>query len=218
MAFHTGGSKIRRTRHELLKLNDRLELANKAHDLLEEKYKALVQEAQHIRRTILPFQEEMEAKVEKAYRFLAEVIISLGLTQVHKESLLVEANDDLEIRWTTIQGVPAPRIRPNIRKRTPLERGYEVINTNYSLDRAAKAFEIMLTSLVEVAELDNILRILEGEIEKTGIRVAALEKILIPSLRNQIRIIRHSLDDKERDNHVVVDWIKDGKALLPGAS
>lgn len=218
MAFPARRMKIRRTRHELLKLKDRLELANKAHALLEEKYKVLVQEAQHIRSTILPFREEMEAKVEKAYIFLTEAIISLGLVQVYKESLLVKANDNLEIRWTTVQGVPAPQIDSNIRKRTPSERGYGVISTDYQLDRATRAFEDMLMSLVEVAELENILRILEGEIEKTGIRVSALEKILIPSLRNQIRIIKHSLEDKERDNHVIVDWIENRKAMLPNVT
>lgn len=213
MAFLARGLKIRRTRHELLKLKDRLELANKAHALLEEKHKVLTQEAQHIRRTLLPFREELEARVEKAYGFLAEAIIGLGLIEVYKAALLVETNDDLEMRWMTVQGVPAPQMSSNIRKRTPSERGYEIIDTNYLLDRAAKAFENMLKSLVEVAELDNILRILEGEIEKTGIRVSALEKILIPSLRDQIRIIKYSLDDKERDSHVIVDWIKDRKAV-----
>jgi V/A-type H+-transporting ATPase subunit D len=209
MAFPSLGLKTRRTRHELLKLKDQLELAKKAHVLLEEKYKALLQEAQHIRRTLLPFQEEWKFKVEKAYGFLAEAITSLGLLDVYKESLLVEANDDLEIRWTTVQGVPVPRIGSNIRKRTPLERGYEVTNTNYLLDRAARAFEDMLKSLVEVAELDNILRILEGKIEKTGIRVSALEKILIPTLKNQIRIIKRHLDDKERESYVIANWIEE---------
>jgi V/A-type H+-transporting ATPase subunit D len=209
MAFPSLGLKTRRTRHELLKLKDQLELAKKAHVLLEEKYKALLQEAQHIRRTLLPFQEKWKFKVEKAYGFLAEAITSLGLLDVYKESLLVEANDDLEIRWTTVQGVPVPRIGSNIRKRTPLERGYEVTNTNYLLDRAARAFEDMLKSLVEVAELDNILRILEGKIEKTGIRVSALEKILIPTLKNQIRIIKRHLDDKERESYVITNWIEE---------
>jgi len=209
MAFPSLGLKTRRTRHELLKLKDQLELAKKAHVLLEEKYKALLQKAQHIRRTLLPFQEKWKFKVEKAYGFLAEAITSLGLLDVYKESLLVEANDDLEIRWTTVQGVPVPRIGSNIRKRTPLERGYEVTNTNYLLDRAARAFEDMLKSLVEVAELDNILRILEGKIEKTGIRVSALEKILIPTLKNQIRIIKRHLDDKERESYVITNWIEE---------
>ncbi|MFW6117413.1 MAG: hypothetical protein ACOC6G_02385, partial [Thermoproteota archaeon] len=57
----------RRTKHELLKLKDQLELAKKAHTSLEEKYKVLVQEAQHVQNTLLPFQEELRVKVEEAY-------------------------------------------------------------------------------------------------------------------------------------------------------
>jgi V/A-type H+-transporting ATPase subunit D len=68
-------------------------------------------------------------------------------------------------------------------------------------------FEDALTSLIEVAETENILRILEDEIEKTGIRVSALEKILIPSLTREIKRIENELEEKERESHVMVKWV-----------
>lgn len=201
--------KTRRTRNELLKLKDQLELAQKAHVLLEEKYKILTQEAQHIHRTLLPFQQELTSKVENAYALLSEAIISLGLRKVYRAALSTQANDEVEIRWTTIRGVSAPRLVSKIRKRTPLERGYGLTSTNHFLDRAAEAFEDTLISLLGVAELENILRILEREVEKTGIRVSALEKVLIPSLKSEIKIIENKLEENERETHIMVKWIKE---------
>lgn len=201
--------KTRRTRHELLKLRDRLELAEKAHELLEEKYKVLMQEAQHIRRTLLPFQKELQSRVDRAYALLSEALIGLGTRVVYRAALSTQANDEVEMRWATVRGVSTPRLRSKIRKRTVLERGYGLSETDYRLDEAAGMFEAALMSLVEVAETENILRILEEEIEQTGVRVSALEKILIPSLAKEIRRIETELEEKERESHVLVKWVKE---------
>lgn len=201
--------KTQRTRHELRRLKDQLELAKKAHTLLEEKYKVLMQEAQHIRRTIFPFQEELRSRVEEAFTFLSETVISLGLRRVYRAALSTKVNDYVEMRWTTLRGVSVPQLSSKIQKRTVLERGYGLTDTNYSLDKAAEAFENLLISIVEVAELENILRILKEEIKKTSIRVSALEKVLIPSLRSEIKTIENRLEEKDRERHIMVEWVKE---------
>ncbi|MFP3985483.1 MAG: V-type ATP synthase subunit D [Candidatus Bathyarchaeia archaeon] len=201
--------KPRPTRYELLKLKDQLELARKAYDLLEEKYKVLVQEAQRIRRILRPFQKELKSKIEEAYAFLSEAIVSLGLRNVYRAALASKSNDDIAVRWVTMRSVSAPKLDCKIMKRTPLERGYGLAGTNYSLDKAAGAFENTTAFLVEVAELENILRILENEIENTGVRVSALEKILIPNLEDEIKMIENKLEEKGRERHVILKWIKE---------
>ncbi len=204
--------KTQRTRHELRRLKDQLELAKKAHTLLEEKYKMLIQEAQHIRRTIFPFQEELGSKVKDAFTFLCETVISLGLRKVYKAALSTKMNDYVEMRWTALRGISAPKLSSKIQKRTVVERGYGLTDTNYALDKTANAFENVVISIVEVAELENILRILEEEIEKTGIRVSALEKVLIPSLKFEIKTIENRLEEKDRERHVMVEWVKERRS------
>ncbi len=204
--------KIRRTRYELLRLKEQLELAQKARMLLEEKYRVLMQEAQHISSTILPFQDELASRVRRAYALLSEAMVSLGFRKVYRAALISNANDEVEVRWTTIRGVSVPRLASRIPKRTLLQRGYVLTDTDYSLDVAARAFEEMMASLLEVAELENILRILEGEIKKTGIRVSALEKVLIPSLKSEIRIIEDRLEEKEREGQIILKWVKESQS------
>ena len=209
MALHIRW-KTRRTRHELRKLKDRLQLAERAHELLEEKYKMLMQEEQHIRRTLLPFQQQSKSKVDRASAMLSETLTELGTRAVYRAALSTQANDEIEMRWATVRGVATPRLRAKIRERTLLERGYGLHSTDYRLDATAGMFEEALISLVEVAETENILRILKEEIDQTGIRVSALEKILIPSLRKEIKRIENELDEKERESHGLVKWVKEG--------
>lgn len=201
--------KTRRTRHELLLLRDQLKLAQKAHSLLEEKYKVLTQEAQHISGVLLAFKQELDSKAKNAYALLSESIISLGLRNVYKAALSTKANDEVEMRRTIVRGLSVPKLVPKIQRRKPLERAYGLASTNYSLDKAADAFEDVLISLVEVAELDNILRIVKGEVKKTGIRASALEKILIPTLKSEIRKIEDKLEEREREMHTMIKWIKE---------
>ncbi len=203
--------KTRRTRHELLRLKEQLELAQKARTLLEEKYRVLMQEAQHISSTILPFQDETASKIRRAYALLSEAVVSLGFRKVYRAALISNPNDEVEVRWTTIRGVSVPRLASRIPRRTLLQRGYVLTDTDYSLDVAARAFEEMMASLLEVAELENILRILKGEIEKTGIRVSALEKVLIPNLKNEKKIIEDRLEEKEREGQIILKWLKESQ-------
>ena len=201
--------KTRKTRHELLKLREQLELARKALSLLEEKYKLLMQEAQDVRQTVLPFQQKLEERIENAYALLSESVISVGFRKVYRAALSTQPNDQVEMRWTTIRGVAVPRLFPKIEKRNLLQRGHGLTSTNYLIDKTAEAFEDTLDCLVQVAELVNILKILEKEIDKTRIRVSALQKVLIPSLENEIKMIENRLEEAELHRHVLVKWAKE---------
>lgn len=201
--------KTRRSRHELLRLREQLELAKKALALLEEKFKILMQEAQSVRSNILPFQQELAEKIDDAYSLLSESLISLGFRKVYKAALSTHPNDETGVRWTTIRGVAVPRLVSQIQKRTPLKRGYGLRDTNYMLDRTAEASEDMLIRLVQVTEKVNILRILEREIDKTRVRVSALQRVLIPSLENEIKMIENRLEENEMARHIMVKWARE---------
>jgi len=54
--------------------------------------------------------------------------------------------------------------------------------------------------MVKVAELEQSIRLLAKEIEKTRRRVNALEYVLIPQLQESIKFIKTKLDEMERSN------------------
>ncbi len=201
--------KARRTRYDLLKLRAQLEIAEKALGLLEEKYRLLLHEVGEVRKTLLPFQQELADKVAKAYALLSEAVVSLGFRKVYRAALSTKANDEVEMKWTTIRGVAVPRLESKIKKRDPLQRGYSLTSTDHLVDKAAEAFEDMLAYMIHVAELENILRMWKREMEHTRVRVSALQKVLIPSLQHEIRMIENSIEEHDRHRHVQVKWVKE---------
>jgi len=57
----------------------------------------------------------------------------------------------------------------------------------------------------------NTLRSLQREVERTRIRVFALEKILLPHLDQEIKIIEIKLEERERERHTVWRMIKQNR-------
>ncbi len=68
------------------------------------------------------------------------------------------------------------------------------------LDNVALAFEAELETLLEVANRELRLRRLAEAIRQTTRRVNALDHILIPRLRSQLRTIELSLAERERED------------------
>jgi len=57
----------------------------------------------------------------------------------------------------------------------------------------------------------NTLRSLQREVERTRIRVFALEKILLPHLDQEIKTIEIKLEERERERHTVWRMIKQNR-------
>lgn len=88
------------------------------------------------------------------------------------------------------------------------ERGYGFVDSSAAVDRSASSFEVALEKLIKLAELEEAVRNLAGEVEKTKRRVNALEYILIPRLKATRKYIRMRLEEMERENFVRLKKIK----------
>jgi len=75
-----------------------------------------------------------------------------------------------------------------------------LLDTSARIDESAERFEEVLAEIVRVAPLDRKMRRLAEEIRKTSRRVNALEQRLLPDLREQVRFIRSTLDQRERED------------------
>ena len=77
---------------------------------------------------------------------------------------------------------------------------YSFVHTSPELDRAIDSLKTFLPKLIKMAELEQTVRILSAEIEKTRRRVNALEYTFIPRMITTIRFITDKLDEMERSN------------------
>lgn len=196
--------RTRPTRHELLNLKKRLELAERSHDLLEEKYKMLNAEAQELSNLLIPLEREAQDRFGEAYERLRQALRSLGPRALKRMAASSRAQGSVDISWSALKGVPVPRMTVSFAERRPTDRGYDLLDSNFALDAAARSFERAVASLLRSGDLRNSAEILRREADSTWARVGALERIVIPALRREVKRIKDRLEERERTSSFVV--------------
>ncbi len=201
---------VRPIRMDLLEMRDRLELAEKGHDLLEEKRDALIMEFFDIIEEAQGAREELEKELEEAFKKLALANANSSSVQVNSSADSVKETPALETSQRNIMGVTVPVLElEEDPKRKANQRGYSLIETTPEMDEAAKKFEEVLEKIIILAEVEESVRLLTEEIEKTKRRVNALEYNLIPKFDNTVDYIEMKLDEMERESFFRLKRIKD---------
>lgn len=189
------------TRMELLRLSRREKLAEKGHDLLREKRDALIGEFLDVVGEVRDARKAVDGKLKEAFYFLILAQARSGVEQVRQLSLMTPQEIGLDFTSRSIMGVHVPTLglKDGLARKVT-ERGYGLIDSSAAVDRSAKSFEEALEKILKLAELEEAVRNLAGEVEKTKRRVNALEYIMIPSLKATRKYIRMRLEEMEREN------------------
>jgi len=196
------------TRMALLQTKKKAKLAKRGHSLLKEKRDAIVMEFFEKMKDAEELRKNVNELLVGAYKNLTLTQAFDGSGKVFSTSLAVKENSDLELSHKNIMGVRIPTIEEMEFQRKVTERGYGLVETSSRIDRTAKDFEEVLSSLIKLAELEGSLRMLGMEIRKTKRRVNALEYITIPKLESTSRRIVMRLDEMERENFFRLKVIK----------
>lgn len=199
---------IKPTRMELLKLRKRVLLAERGHKLLKEKRDALISEFLSIAGTVRNVRKEAEEHLAKAYEDLLASQAIMGTGAVKEISWNTDQDIQVEMRSRNIMGVRVPIIEMDKAERTVIRRGYGFVDTSSKLDEACWKMEQTLTMIVKLAEVEETVRKLAIEVEKTKRRVNALEYIVIPRLKATVKYIRMRLDEIERESFTRLKKIK----------
>jgi V/A-type H+-transporting ATPase subunit D len=196
------------TRMELLKLSRRVTLAEKGHQLLREKRDALVAEFLDVVGDVREMEGEVEKNLEVAFRDLVAAQAMIGVDAVRGISLTTSEDVSIDIGTRNIMGVKVPLIEADSVKRSSIERGYTFADTTSSVDICAKHFEEALDRVIKLAEVEETVKKLAIEVEKTKRRVNALEYIVVPRLVATRKYIRMRLEEMERENFSRLKKIK----------
>ncbi|MDR5708559.1 MAG: V-type ATP synthase subunit D [Armatimonadota bacterium] len=188
------------TRMNLLQRKNQLRVALQGVDLLKRKRDALVAEFFRVVRQALEARDRMNAACEKAY-----IVLSLAKAVEGRQALeaaaLVERRPmmvDIEIR--NIWGIKVPEVQVQRVHRSFLERGLSPTAVSMRTLESTEAFERVLDAILEVAGTELRLRKIGEEIKKTTRRVNALEQVVIPRIRAEIRYINDVLEQRARED------------------
>lgn len=188
------------TRSELLQRRVQIKLAQQGRDLLEKKRDALLMEFMKIMEEVLQASEMLRKTAAEANFALAVARAVDGTVNVKSAALATRGEITVTITGSHIMGVAVPEVaRKNVR-RSALERGYGLTGTSSRIDEVAERYEEELSAVIEIAGVETKLRRLGAEIQKTRRRVNALDQVVIPTLKEQVRYISMALDERSRED------------------
>jgi V/A-type H+-transporting ATPase subunit D len=196
---------------ELLRLRKRLQVAVRGHKLLKDKLDGLMKEFMSLAAEYKKYRLIVDEELPRVMKFfvLAEVTSSRLITEDALENTRQELKITRKIR--RIMSVNVPRLEIEFGETTG---GYSMVHTSVELDEAITGLRAFLPKLLKMVELEETIRLLSDEIEKTRRRVNALEHSFIPRMQETIKYIKDKLDETERSNTSRLMKIKSQREAL----
>lgn len=198
------------TRMELTRLKKKLVTAVRGHKLLKDKRDELMRRFLDLVRLNKELREKVERGIKESNKkfVLASAVMD---NPVLKTALLAPKQSvSLNVSSKNIMSVDIPVF--DYETKTPSENdiySYGLAFTSGDLDAAVKSLSDIMPDMLKLAECEKSCRLLAAEIERTRRRVNALEHVMIPDYREQIKYITMKLDENERSTQIRLMKVKD---------
>jgi len=201
---------IKPTRMELNRLRGRLKTATRGHKLLKDKRDELMRQFMLIVKENKALRESVEGQLASSQGALSVAAAIMSPEMLEQALLYPKRRVAVGIDYRNLMGVTVP----DYEFRTSgdatddsLPYGYAM--TSGELDDAIGTLTKAFTDMLELARIEKTVQLLAIEIEKTRRRVNALEYVMIPELKTNIKYIRMKLDENERGNITRLMKVKD---------
>jgi V/A-type H+-transporting ATPase subunit D len=190
---------IKPTRSELINLKRKIQLSERGYKILKMKRDGLILEFFKVLAEAKDSRGDLLEKYQRAAGMMAMANTVEGAIGVKSAAFSVGEVPEITLKSKNIMGVIVPNIESSKVKKSLVDRGYGVLGTSPVIDETASAFEDLVESIIESAEIETTMKRLLDEIEKTKRRVNALEFKVIPELTAARDFIKMRLDEMERE-------------------
>jgi V/A-type H+-transporting ATPase subunit D len=204
----SAAASLPRTRMALLAGRARLALAEQGRQLLEDKRDALLRELHREIRTAVAARRELDAAAAEARLALETARVRHGGDTLAAAGAGASGEIGVDVRFTTVMGVPVPAVAPRSLVRPTEARGRDPLATGPALEAAAERFEEELTIALRVATMEARVLRLAREIRRTSSRVNALRTWVIPGLEAETLAIELTLEQREREDRFRLKLVK----------
>ena len=201
------------TKGNLMALKKSLSLAKLGYELMDRKRNVLIRELMEVIKNVKQLRDELTTAYHQAYLAMQEANITLGI--VDEIAKAIPLDEGLDLTYRSVMGVDIPRI---LYKPHEVSVTYGIGSTNTKFDYAYTRFQKVRDLTITLAEIDNSAYRLASAIRKTQKRANALENIVIPELRENIKYITDALEEKEREEFSRKKVIKRNLAADPDAA
>lgn len=203
-------TQVNPTRMELTRLKKKLATAVRGHKLLKDKRDELMRQFLDLVRENMVLRQKVEAGIQAANRNF--VVAKAGMSEEALHTALMAPKQEvyLDISQKNVMSVDIPVF--DYKTRTADENdiySYGFAFTTGDLDGAVKSLSDILPDMLRLAETEKGCQLMASEIEKTRRRVNALEHVIIPETRKNIKYITMKLDENERSTQIRLMKVKD---------
>ncbi len=189
--------RVNPTRMELLKLRKRLVVAVRGHKLLKDKLDGLMTEFLILIKEYKAARIQLDEELSSVMRLFVLASITSSSQPILPALEQSKGQQEIDIKQRRLVTVLVPQFEVST-----IQGGttYSYLDTPGELDIAVNELKEYFPKILKLAELEQSLRLMAKEIEKTRRRVNALEYILIPQIKETIKFIKSKLDEMERSN------------------
>lgn len=194
------------TKSSSLNIANALAFATEGHDLLEEKRQILVLELMQHVDAAKRDQAEVDEHLARAHAALREAATRIGSQSLARDAMAVPVAKSVALSEHRVMGISVPETKAEL---PPAEPAFAFAGGTIKSDDAMAAFSKALEAITRLAQTQNAVFRLARELRKTQRRVNALDKVFIPDYRETLDFITATLDERERESHVIMRIIRD---------
>jgi V/A-type H+-transporting ATPase subunit D len=193
------------TKSNLLRVKERLAVAEEGHDLLEQKREILVMELMQKVEEVKILERDLDARLATAYPCLKRMLVAVGRERSERLARNISYRFELKEKQVTAAGMKLPGLEIHL---PDAELKYSPVNSFAECDETVLEFFELLKICTELAAVRTIAWRLAREVRKTQRRVNALEKMVIPQAAGTRSYIEAELEERERDSFFTSKLLK----------
>jgi len=184
-----------------------MQVAKMVHKILDDKREVLLKKIDEMIEEANKAREDIWTPLGEIYSSVYQAYITLGTTILESISDSTPSVMEVDVNVRRIVDVKIPTLQVKTREGGQL-LSYGFLETNASVDKAAKLIKNMLPGICKAAEYENAIFSLAKELERTQKLINALEYVIIPQYQNAIYFIKATLEEREREEFVRLKKVK----------
>jgi len=194
------------TRSNLLKLNDELKFAMLGRELLDQKRSILVVELLTLVDQAVDYQSRVDKALLSASHSMQNTVMEMGRLKVANLFGAVTIESEITLSDRKVMGVRLPKVETSFTEGGPY---FSPEGTTLSVEDSLRGYRDALALMGRLAELKVSIMRLAREVKKTIRKVNALEKIVIPDLKETQAFTQGRIEEAERESFILMKLVKD---------
>ncbi|MHA1641441.1 MAG: V-type ATP synthase subunit D [Promethearchaeota archaeon] len=201
---------IKPTKTNLIRLQKKLEFAQKGEFFLEYKLEQLLFQIEKYKNVYQKYRNECLNLYKQTLRKLFESYEEMGKRAINLISNVskIQYRPEVNIKYRKVVGILLVNIEYDLKEKVKLP-AYSFQDTSRSFDELIILLRKFFQLMIQLAETEDTMLKLSLNYKKINRRVNGLKNIIIPQLSLEVKIIKDILEEIERENFVRLKKTKD---------